>query len=388
MSRNIHLLRWAATILMTLAGSAGALAPSIGHAVPRTSSDEQAIQQRLDAVVDAGAVGAWAEVRIGADGWRAVSGSAKLNRQAPIPPNGSFRVGSVTKTFLATVVLQLVDEGRLGLNDSVRKWLPGLIPGGKRIKIKHLLGQTSGIPDYLPTLILPPSPEFLRARFRTWTADQLIARALKQPFVHTSPGSEFSYSSTNYVILGKIVERVTHRSYASAIRTRIVQPLGLRNTSLPGTRVKITGAHAHGYVPILNGDGIDLHDITRMNASVMGAAGEVISTTRDLNKFFRALFQGRLVSKVQLQKMMTPGVENGRYGLGLYLLETSCGVRAYGHDGDALAYNTWSFHDARADHQVTIGVTPNFTGDIDPAIDALLDQALCATRNGPSRYPE
>src|SRR5439155_6714747 len=121
-------------------------------------------------------------------------------------------------------------------------------------------------------------------RWRTWTADELVQRAVARPPTFP-PGSDYSYSNTGYALLGQIVERATGRSYDEEIERRIIRPLRLRDTELPGTSPWIRGPHPHGYVPIAQEPGGEpqLVDLTLMNPSMMGASGELISTTRDLD---------------------------------------------------------------------------------------------------------
>jgi D-alanyl-D-alanine carboxypeptidase len=332
------------------------------------------LQQRLDDVVAAGAVGALAEVRVGRRVWQGVSGVAALDSGRPVPVHGRFRAGSITKTFVATVVLQLVDEGRLRLDDPVERWLPGVVPGGERITLRHLLGHTSGLHDVVATLPMPPDQAFYANRWRTWSATELVGRALAHPPTFEPPGSAFAYSSTGYLLLGEVVEEATGRSWAEEVTDRILRPLHLHGTSLPGTSPQIPGPHPRGYVP--QGEG--LLDWTEMNPSVMGAGGEMISTTRDLDRFFVALLRGRLLPDQLLEEMRTPGVAGGRpYGLGLSWRDTSCEVRVYGNDGDALAYQSWSFTTADGRRRATIALTPDFRGNPDVAVDAFLDEAFC-----------
>lgn len=339
--------------------------------------DRVGLQRGLDEIIEAGAVGVVVEVRDKHGVRRGTSGVSELGKTRAVPVRARFRAGSITKTFVATVVLQLVDEGRLRLDDTVEKWLPGVVPGGGRITVRQLLGHTSGLFDYLHTLSLPPAPEFLDNRSRTWTANELIQRALSNPPTFEPPGSAFSYSNTNYALLGEVIQEVTGRSYGQEIKRRIVRPLGLRGTTLPGTSERIPGPHPHGYVPIENDGQVHLVDYTTMNPSVMGAGGEMISTTRDLNRFFDALFDGRLLPARLLEEMKTPGVEGGRYGLGMSLMETSCGVRAYGNDGDALAYQSWSYSTADGRRQVTVALTPDFRSDLEDVVNSYLDEILC-----------
>ena len=306
--------------------------------------------------------------------WRGTSGVAELGRARPFPVDGRFRAGSITKTFVATVVLQLVGERRLRLGDPVEKWLPGVVPDGRHTTVRQLLNHTSGLYDVLHTLPMPPGQEFLDNRWRTWTATELVQRALANPPTFEPPGSAFEYSNTNYLLLGQIIEEVTGRSYGDEIERRIIRPLRLRGTSVPGTSPWIRGPHPHGYVAT---GPENLLDYTEMNPSVMGASGEMISTTRNLNRFFAALLGGRLLPRHLLDEMKTPGVEGGRYGLGLAWRDTTCGVRVYGNDGDALAYQSWSFSTEDRRHQVTIALTPDFRTDLDDVVDAFLDDAFC-----------
>jgi D-alanyl-D-alanine carboxypeptidase len=355
---------------LVLVATTTAVALSAAPAAASTSG----LQTGLDGVVSAGAVGALAEVRDGPVGWRGTSGVAELGTTRPVPVDGRFRAGSITKTFVATVVLQLVAERRLRLDDPVARWLRG-VPDGHRITVRELLDHTSGVPDVVPTLPKPPDPEFYADRWRTWTTAEQVQRALADPPTFTPPGSGWSYSSTDYLLLAQIVERATGRSYAAEIERRILRPLRLHDTVLPGTSPRIPGPHPHGYVPAPDGS---LLDFTAMNPSLFGAAGELISTTADLNRFYAALFGGRLLPRQLLADMTHPTVQSGRrYGLGLFVRQTSCGVRLYGHDGDALAYQAWAYSTVDGRHQVALAFTPNFHGDTDAAVDAFLDKAFC-----------
>lgn len=370
---RVHRALVAATTVLAVAA-----APAVATATPE-DVDRDGLRERLDDVVAAGAVGALAEVRDERSVWRGASGVAELGSTRPVPVRGRFRVGSVTKTFVATVVLQLVGEGRLRLNDPVATWLPGVVPNGRHITVRHLLNHTSGLYDYLWTLTLPPDPEFLHNRWRTWTAAEMVGGALTNPPTFEPPGSAFEYSNTNYLLLGQIIQKVTGRSYGEEIQRRIIRPLRLRGTSVPGTSPRIRGPHPHGYVPVLEHGELRLVDYTTMNPSVLGAGGQMISTTRDLNRFFAALLGGRLLPAHLLAAMKTPGVEDAAYGLGLaWWRETSCGVRVYGNDGDALAYQAWSFSTEDGRRQATVAFTPDFSGDPDDAVDAFLDAAFCS----------
>lgn len=334
------------------------------------------LQTRLDEVVASGGIGAVAEVRDGDAVWKGHSGVNQLGTSRAVGADSRFRIGSITKTFVATVVLQLVDDGRLSLDDSVESWLPGTVPNGDQITVRYLLNHTSGLFDYLHTLVLPPSPAFLDYRSTTWTPGELVQRAVSNPPLSDAFGKEFNYSDTNYILLGEILQRATGKSYADLIENRIITPLHLRATSVPGTSEVIPGPHMQGYVPIVENGNRRLVDYTDMNPSVMGAAGGMISNTSDLNRFFAALFGGRLVSPDLLEDMTQPGTDHGRYGLGLFIVRTPCGA-VYGHDGDTLSYSSWAYSSKDGRRQVSIALTPNFQGDVDDAVGDLLTEAFC-----------
>jgi D-alanyl-D-alanine carboxypeptidase len=374
MKRVHRALLTATTALAVLAAPATATAT-----VTPEPPDRAGLQRQLDGLVAAGAVGVLAEVRDTHGVWRSTSGVAVRGTSRPVPVDGRFRAGSITKTFTATVVLQLVAEGRLRLDDPVEAWLPGVVPDGQHITVRHLLNHTSGLYDLLRTLPLPPDPAFLDNRWRTWTAAELVQRAVANPPTFREPGSAFAYSNTGYALLGQIIEKVTGRTYREETTRRISRPLRLPATWSPGTATRIPGPHPHGYVPI-GPDGTEpvLVDYTRMNPSVMGAGGDIIATTRDLNRFFAALLGGRLLPAHLLAEMQTPGIAGGRpYGLGMSWWDTTCGVRVYGNDGDALAYQSWSFSTADRRRQVTIALTPDFRVDLDKPVKAFLDKAVC-----------
>ncbi|MFG1906427.1 serine hydrolase domain-containing protein [Kribbella sp. NPDC048928] len=342
-----------------------AAALAVGPAVPAGE-----LQKGLDGVV---AIGAVAEVRDNGKVWRGSSGVAELGKTRKAPVAGRFRAGSISKTFVATVVLQLVAEGRMRLDDPVERYLPGVVPNGENITVRQLLNHTSGLYDFKKTLVMPPGAEFYTYQYRTWTAAEQIARAVANPPVFKEPGSQFDYSNTNYLVLGEIIEKVTGRTYGEEIERRLIRPLRLHGTSMPGTSTRIPGPHMHGYVPKDD----EMLDFTEMNPSLFGASGELISTTHDLNTFFGALLGGRLLPAQLLAEMKEAGTEDGTYGLGLSWHDTACKVRVYGNDGDALAYQAYAFSTEDTRKQVAVAVTPNLPANPDDSVDALVDRAIC-----------
>ena len=370
---------------------------SPGQAAQRPAARERGshagLQQALDVLTrQDGFPGALVEVRDEhGRRWAGRSGVAELGSRRPVPLGARFRIGSTTKTFVAAVVLQLVAEGRVSLDAPVERYLPGLIRGhgndDRTITVRELLQHTSGLPDDTDDLPLL-GEEFLRLRFHHYPPRQLLALALRHPPVAT-PGGAWSYSNTNYIVLGLLIERVTGHPYGSEIDRRILRPLRLTHTLVPGDPPEIPGPHAHGYLPVEGGGQTRLVDITRMNPSWSWAGGEMISTTGDLNRFFAALLGGRLLPPAQLAQMTrsVPAIGDwdqypgARYGLGLEQIPLSCGG-AWGHGGDIHGYSTraWSTLDGR---QVALSLTlerlvptPTILRDIRVALNA----ALCENR--------
>ncbi|WP_328458479.1 serine hydrolase domain-containing protein [Amycolatopsis sp. NBC_00438] len=262
------------------------------------------------------------------------SGTGDVATGKPFPRNGSFRVGSVTKSFVATVVLQLAGEGRVKLDAPVERYLPGLLPD-RRITVRQLLQHTSGLYNYTDDLDLS-DPEALRHR----GADpaELVAMTVKHPALFP-PGTSWSYSNTNYIVAGMLAERVTGHALGDEIAHRITRPLGLRDTYLPRRGdEKLPAPHAVGYVPI---DG-NLVDFSDYDATIAGAAGGLVSTPADLDRFYGALLGGKLLRPAELAEMRRTvpadlGVPGARYGLGLGSIPLSCG-EFWGHEGGVLGF--------------------------------------------------
>ncbi|GAA2718250.1 serine hydrolase domain-containing protein [Streptomyces luteosporeus] len=326
---------------LTLVGQAWAAAPA---APLPAGAPHAATRAAMAAVVRAGVPGVVARTRADGRVWGAASGTAALTAPGPPRQRGRFRIGSITKTFVATVVLQLEAEHRLRLSDPVERRLPGVVRGygydGRRITVRQLLNHTSGIFDYTddPALRRRLSErEFPAHRFAVHTPSSLVATALAHRPLF-APGRGWSYSNTNYLLAGMVVERVTGHPYADEIERRVLRPLHLRATSLPGRSSALPRPMGRGYVRLPGeGGGSALHDVTALSPTAAGAAGEMISTTGDLDAFLRALLGGRLLPRRQLAEMLTTvdthTKDAGRYGLGIGERTLSCGVTLWGHDG-------------------------------------------------------
>lgn len=313
-------------------------------AAPVTASAESTVQPELDAIHAAGVVGVLAEVDTGPRTYAARAGVARLGGERPVPWDSYVRIGSVTKAFVAVVVLQLVDEGELSLDDTVEDWLPGVVAGngndGSKITVRHLLQHTSGLHNYTDDVELLDQESYLEHRFDRYTSAELVTMAVAEPPMF-APGSGWSYSNTNYVLAGMIIERVTGHDRDREVRDRVTRPLGLRHTFSPGHVPVLPQPHPRGYTAV---GGAAPFDSTVLNVSWGDAAGDLISTTDDVLRFWQALLGGRLLSADRLAEMRTTvpawagsGVE---YGLGISSVPTSCGTLAWGHSGDIPGFST------------------------------------------------
>jgi D-alanyl-D-alanine carboxypeptidase len=328
----------AAGVLLLAPAQAGATTKSSSHestvAAGSQRIDPGELERLLDQIVAAGAPGAAARVRDGQHVTQAASGVADLRSGRPMRSGLTYRVGSLTKPFVATVVLQLVAEGRLSLSDTVQRWLPGILPYGDQVTIRQLLSHTSGVPDYTlePLVRLYTFPH---GRFRAWRPRELVALIADQP-PDFPPGTAWSYSNTGYILAGLIVQAATGHKLGQELARRIFRPLGLRDTYFPVNRPTIPGRNARGYSidPFAQQPG-PLRDFTVYNPSLAWAAGALVSTLADLQRFFRALLGGRLLPPRLLAEMTTPvdtGVPGFGYGLGVAVIQTPAG-RVIGHDG-------------------------------------------------------
>jgi D-alanyl-D-alanine carboxypeptidase len=333
-------------------------------------SDHVTVQRALDDIAATVASAALAEVRSADRLWRGAGGAASAD--------GRFRAGSITKSFVATVVLQLVGEDRITLDDPVESWLPGTVPGGHRITLRHLLQHTSGIADYSETnqfrTLYGTTEAIVTMRHHTWTALELLALIAGQPPLF-DPGSSWAYSSTNYLLLGLLVDRVTGNPYATEVERRILRPLNLRDTDFPGPNPHLAGPHPHGYLRDAAQNPVD---ITVFNHSFAGPAGEIISTTTDLNRFYRALTTGHLLAPPQLTEMRTPRPSGHGfgYGLGLATRQLPDGTTLWGHNGGTFGFETFSWTTPDGTSQATIALTPHPDADPTPQINDFLTAAF------------
>ncbi|MGV9855776.1 serine hydrolase domain-containing protein [Streptomyces sp. NPDC003442] len=290
-----------------------------------------------------------AQLRVGgtAGYWRGTSGVADIGTQRPVTPQDKARIGSITKVFVATVVLQLVAEGRVDLDAPVRRILPDLLPAPfAAVTVAHLLNHTSGLPDHVG-IPEPETPEeVLRHRFDHWTPEEWVATATHGP-LKFAPGTRQEYRGINYALAALIVDKVTGRPYGEVIAARLLRPLDLARTVVPGNDPRIHGRHVHGYLAMSDGS---LRDITAYDQSSARGEGDMISTTGDLDRMLAALFSGELLPPELLLMMFTLPPNDvrmldgspARYSTGLQQATVN-GITLWGKTGETYGYKNAAF---------------------------------------------
>ncbi|MFJ9825168.1 serine hydrolase domain-containing protein [Streptomyces sp. NPDC101160] len=383
---------WLAVAAAALGTASVAIAvqPSDGTATPSATGYQQDdLRRDTDAVRALGITGVQARVTTasGPD-LVATAGVAVAGTNRPVPRDGYFRIASTGKALMATVILQLVDEGRLSLDDTVDRRLPGVIDGNgndpRKITVRQLLQNTSGLHDDLPGFDTPQ--QYYQHRYDTYSAEQIVARAVKH-HPDFEPGTGWGYSNTGYVVLGMIVEKTTGRPWQDEVERRILKPLGMNHTYLPGTTPTLRRPHADGYQVFPSGERTDVTE------QLVPDLGGYVSTTADVNRFFRGLLGGRLLSRARMTDMQhTVPVDKrietfwpgGRYGLGLVSRPLSCGGSYWSHEGGEAGYITLNGATKDGGRAVTVSLSTSFN-DLEntlrqhKAASALVDRALCDT---------
>lgn len=339
-----------AVLVFTVAGATGC-GRDAGSSAPHDARVEAALQEVLDrAVVRPDVFLPGAVTYYQAAGWAPWAGSAgvaDLQAQAPMRHDARIRAGSIVKTFVAVVTLQLVEQGVLSLDATLPELLPAsvtdLVPSAGLVTLRMLLNHTSGIPEWTTDEVhafIASHPEYV------WTDDEILAIALAQPSLE--PGAGWSYSNTNYTLVGMILDRAGGESWRAQVRARVIAPLGLAATSLPepGDRT-ITADDAHGYEYVAGAP----VELTFVDPSMAGAGGgnAMISSVHDLARFVEELLAGRLFARPEtLAEMITMvPAENGTpfphwYGLGVEAYELD-GTTVVGNAGGAAGYATMMY---------------------------------------------
>jgi D-alanyl-D-alanine carboxypeptidase len=293
----------------------------------------------------------------GTRGQIVVSGLADAERRRPVHADDRFPIGSITKTMVAAVVMQLVDERRLRLQDTVERWQPGLLQDGDTITIEQLLSHGSGLVDYTE------AEGF--AFGRTYTPTQLVELAESRPR-RFAPGAAHEYSNTNFIVLGMIVEKAAGRPLGEVLAVRVFGPLGMSATQL-GPVPPSGAASAVGY----DERGREVH---LQQLSGAWAAGGVTSTAEDLHRFLAGLLLGRLTSPAAFAQMTRARWTdtNPAYGLGLAIWESPCG-RVFGHHGLVPGYTAQAWAAAGLSRSaVALANTSAYTEPLTSVVNAAL----------------
>ena len=290
--------------------------------------------------------------------WTGTTGTAEAGGSAPPAPADHTRIGSLTKTMTATILLQLVGEEKVSLDDPISDYVPGL-PNGDAT-LRQVADMTSGIPSY--TLDPQITQTYLDDPSRPWTPAELLdgVRTLPASF---PIGTGWQYSNSNYVALGQVIEKVTGQPLATVFQQRIFGPLGMTESSYPSDAALpepyLAGVTMQGAI------GSSPRDATHFTPTFAGAAGQVVSTLDDMTLWAHALFTGDGVltpamEKLRRESILTspaPNDATSGYGFGI-------GRRDgwWGHDGDIPGYTTSVFHDDASDVTVIVLVGSDIEG--------------------------
>jgi len=348
-------MRWTAGALLTLVCTAG-MAQNPGNAQ---------VKARLEQVANSyTANSAFMGTVLVTEGDRVLLdkgyGMAVLEWNIPNTPDTKFRLGSVTKQFTAALILLMQQEGKLNINDPVSKYLPDAPKAWEKITLANLLGHTSGIPNFTSF------KEFgaWSASAHTWDEEYAFFKDKPLDF---EPGTKFSYSNSNYEVLGGILEKVSGKKYGDLLRERIFVPLGMNDSGLDSDELVLL-KRAEGYKPGPKG----LTVARSESMSVPFSAGSIYSTTGDLLKWEHGLFGGKVLSADSLKVMTTPGL--GRYGLGV-MVHNVDGVNIVDHGGGIEGFNTNLMY--VPERRICVVVLANVNGSAPGQMgEQLLDVAL------------
>ncbi|MEV5737768.1 serine hydrolase domain-containing protein [Streptomyces sp. NPDC052292] len=367
--------------LLTVPARAATFEADAHAAAALPAPDVTGLDSVLHSVVDQGAPGALARVDDGDDSYLVTRGFADRSTRQAISAADRFRIGSVTKSFSAVVLLQLADEHKLDLDAPVNRYLPELLPDD-RITVRHVLSHRSGLYDYSNDMFASSVSGFEAVRNKVFGYRDLIALSLSKPRTN-APGAAYSYSNTNYVVAGLLIEKLTGKPVRDAYEKRLITPLGLRDTFYVHPDTRIPGRHAHGYLTP-DAAGAELVDATDQTASWAQSAGALISSARDLNTFYSALLRGRLLSAARLAEMERFTRVDGTtsYGLGLRRRDLSCGVSVYGHTGAVQGFYTYAFASKDGSRSLTAAANTSNNAKVLGTLAGALESAFCGEGAG------
>lgn len=390
MIRALSRPRWkalAAATALLAAVAGGAAAPALAaapaqaaaHASSPPPLDAAALRGVVDGLPGDDLTGVLVRITGSAGQWSGTSGAGDLSTGAPVRADGSFRIGSISKVFTATVVLQLAAEHRLDVDDAVQSYLPGLLPAAyPKITIGQLLNHTSGLPSRGGEEFWGDGTNqwFVDHRFESWSPERIVTTLVRGREMEYPPGTAQTYSGINTFVAGLIVEKVTGHSFAREVRDRIARPLGLRHTYVPAIDdARLPGPAAHGYLTVTAKDGTAARADVTQQAAWPWAEGGMISTAAELDRFMGALYRGRLLPPAQQRLLFSvPDVPNHRnknceygdnracFSMGLIRGALEDGTEVWGKTGSRPGYTSGMFATRDLSRRLVYSVNPTGLG--------------------------
>ena len=332
------------------ANSQGAT-PTVGASMGSFTSEEQLAFESLvtgslaTLSIPGALVGVWFP---GRGEWVHAAGIGNLATAQAMSVDDHVRIASISKTFVATVILQLVDEGMIGLDDPLESYIPG-VPNGTGITIRQVLGMTAGIYDFVKDPVI--AAEYAADPLMPFTPEDALAM-IQASTPDFAPGERAQYSNSNYVLLGMIIEQLTGQPAGEGIADRVLVPMGMAQTSFPTTEA-MPEPYAHGYAAVEEGSA-ELRDVTLSNPDVPWTSGAMISTLADLRIWVREMSEGTLLSpssqaeRLQWMPFATTPLDVS-YGLGILKLNG-----LLGHNGGIAGYSSWAMHAAEDDASIVV----------------------------------
>ena len=367
-------LSLAATTALCLSMAPAALAAPTDTSTTTESTttagyDRTALHEKIKAARSGGATGLMIELR-GAQGtYRNQAGYSDIAPRTVTKSTDRYHVASVTKSMVATLVMKEIEAGNWTLDTRVHDVFPNLYLGGGNATVGELLSHRSGMPNHTEHMT---GDRFWEKR---WYDTRLISIARQKPF-YFDGGTDARYSNTGYVTLGKMLERENDATLGGLLHWRVFKPAGMSESRLSLSK-NFAGS---GMQEIAEIEGRQTR--LRVNPSLFSASGGVESTTRDVNRFYRALFTGKLVPKARVNQMTQPKTTSGPltgYGLGIYSIQTPCGVM-YGHDGASMGTRNFAFSSKDGSTQVTIAWNGrSWDTQTEPPVNDLLIEAVGQT---------
>jgi len=317
------------------------------------------VERLADAAVEAGIPGVSLAILRDGQTVTITRGVSSLETGDEVTPQHRFRVASIAKSFVASMILQLVHEDKLKLSDTLEQWLPGALPASADVTIEQLLRQESGIFDFAAderhmAPYIRGEAEFF------WQPEQLVALAADHP-PDFEPGTRWAYSNTNFALLAMILEKIEGDSLEHVVERRITRPLGLQSTTME-TDSDMNAPFSRGY---LVGLGEELVDTTRISGSAVFGNGNLISTPLEVAHFYRALARGEVVSREQLPQMFSLDASvPSNYAMGLFRFKDffECGTFV-GHDGQTPGYDNTGYTTLDGRRQVVVSVNSSTLDD-------------------------